>query len=287
MLVDAHHHLWNRARGDYPWMSNAPEVLQRDYLVSDLAPLLSRFGIRRTVLVQAAPTQAETDYLLDIAEKTDFVAGVVGWLDMEDAQFASALSRYAKRPKLLGLRPMLQDIADDAWIVRPRVLNALDELAEKDLTFDFLVLARHLPHVAEALRLVPGLRAVIDHLAKPPIASGDLGFWKDGLARLAEYDTLFCKLSGLITEADPRAWNVDDLSPAIDHALDVFGPQRLIFGSDWPVCRPAGNYADVLAATMTALPAHLARDPGIFGGNAVRFYGLPAIPAPSGPALSA
>ncbi|AQZ53680.1 amidohydrolase family protein [Martelella mediterranea] len=287
MLVDAHHHLWNRARGDYPWMPGAPEILQRDYLVCDLAPLLSRFGIRRTVLIQAAPTQAETDFLLDIAEKTDFVAGVVGWLDMEDAQFASTLSRYAERPKFLGLRPMLQDIADDAWIVRPRVLKALEKLAEQDLTFDFLVLALHLPHVAETLRLVPGLRAVIDHLAKPPIASGDLGFWKDGLARLAEFDTLFCKLSGLITEADATAWSVDDLSPAINHALDVFGPQRLIFGSDWPVCRPAGNYADVLAATMAALPAHLARDPGIFGGNAVRFYGLPAFPAPSDPALSA
>lgn len=284
MIVDAHHHVWRPARGDYGWMDAAPEVLLRDYMPEDLAPSLRRFGVTRTIAVQAAQTRAETDFLLDIASRTEFVAGVVGWLDMEAADFETQLAHYTGQPKFVGLRPMLQDLNDDAWILQPKVLRSLATIAESGLAFDFLTYTRHLAHVEEALRMVPTLRAVIDHLAKPPIASGALDAWRDAIKRISRFENVSCKLSGLITEAvNPGwpGWRVADLEPVVHHAVSCFGPDRLIFGSDWPVCRVAGDYGDVLASTMLALPRELRADTRIFAGNARRFYRLPAETAPA------
>jgi L-fuconolactonase len=274
MFVDAHHHLWAKARGDYPWMDGAPEILQRDYLAADLAPLFGRFGIERSVLIQAAPTQEETDFLLNIAEETDFIAGVVGWLDMEDENFPERLAYYARKPKFVGVRPMLQDIADDDWILSPAVMRALREVAKHGLAFDVLIYPRHLPQIVKMLEQLPELRAVIDHLAKPPIAKGICASWRDGIEQVAAFKNVYCKISGMITEADPDGWTVDDLRPFVAHTVKMFGPERLIFGSDWPVCLTAGNYSDVLAATIAALPRELAHDRRIFGENAIRFYDL-------------
>lgn len=274
MIIDAHHHLWIPERGDYTWMEGGPDILRRTYLPEDLAPDLHRFGVSKTIVVQAAQTRAETDFLLDLADRTNFIAGVVGWLDMESDDFEAQLAHYRDRPKLVGLRPMLQDLADDDWILRPKVLHSLAAIAESGLAFDILTYPRHLTKVALALKRLPHLRAVINHLSKPPIATGALDPWRAAIAHVAGMENVFCKLSGMITEADHAHWKIADLVPFVTHVVDCFGPDRLIFGSDWPVCRLAGSYGDVLAATMLALPAKLRADGRIFGLNAARFYAI-------------
>lgn len=277
LVIDAHHHLWRVARGDYGWMSpEMGEPLYRDYLPADLAPLLRKAGIDRTVLVQAAPTEAETDFLLELAAETDFVAGVVGWLDMEDARFETKLDALIERPKFVGLRPMLQDLEDDAYILRPRVLANLKVMAERGVAFDFLTQPRHLPHVATALEAVPGLNAVVDHISKPDIAGRSFNGWAADIARVAAFPNVFCKLSGMITEARHDSWRPGDLRPYVEHVLAVFGADRLMFGSDWPVCLLAGSYAEALNALRTVLDGSLSADQraAIYGRNAVRFYRL-------------
>ncbi len=274
--IDSHQHFWRVARGDYGWMGEHVAPLLRDFMPDDLAPLLRRAGIARTILVQAAETEAETDFLLEIAARTEFVAGVVGWLDMDSDAFPERLAHYRKNPLLVGLRPMLQDHADDRFLLRPRVLDNLRRVAESGLAFDILALPRHLPHVAEALARVPSLRAVIDHLAKPPVATGDLDPWRTDIAALAAFPDVSCKVSGLVTEA--RAdWSLADLAPYIDHVAACFGEDRLLFGSDWPVATLAATYGEVAHAARALLgtrfgPAAMAK---IFGGNATRVYGLP------------
>ncbi|WEK51546.1 MAG: amidohydrolase family protein [Candidatus Kaistia colombiensis] len=277
MIVDAHHHLWSAARGDYHWMSPDDPVLGRDYLPADLAPLLRRAGVDRTVLVQAAQTEAETQFLLELAAASDFVAGVVGWLDFDDAELPRKLEKLLRQPKFVGLRPMLQDIEDDAYILRPRVLQNLRHVAELGVPFDFLTYPRHLRNVARALEAVPGLRAVIDHVSKPPIASGRLESWAEDIARIAaEHPGVRCKLSGMVTEADLATWRPADLAPFVRHVVSTFGEDRILFGSDWPVCLLAASYAEVLNALRT-LVAPLLDAAGLeklFGRNAIAFYKL-------------
>ncbi|MGQ2901925.1 amidohydrolase family protein [Neoaquamicrobium sediminum] len=276
-VIDAHHHFWQVGRGDYHWMSpEMGEPLYRDYMPDDLAPLLRRAGVEATVVVQAAQTEAETAFLLELAERTPFVAGVVGWLDMEDGGFGAKLDALARQPKFVGLRPMLQDLADDAYILRPAVLANLKLLAERGIAFDILVHPRHLPHAVRALEAVPGLKAVIDHIAKPDIASGAFGGWAEDMAAVAAFPNVLCKLSGMITEADHRAWKPADLKPYVDHVAKLFGPDRLMFGSDWPVCLQAGSYAEALQALRAILDGRLseAERGAVYGLNAVRFYGL-------------
>ncbi len=273
-MIDAHQHFWRPDRGDYGWMEGADPIIRRDYLPDDLAPVLRRFGVSGTVLVQAAPTLAETEFMLGLADEHAFILGVVGWLDFEAENFPADLARLKMRPKLAGLRPMLQDLDDDQWILRPAVLDALARLADDGIAFDILALPRHLPFVAEALERTPGLRAVVDHLAKPPVASGVMEPWKTNISRLAAMPNVYCKLSGLISEASHDAWSVSDLVSYVDHAAAAFGADRLMWGSDWPVCRLAGEYGDVLTAAMLSLPPAMRADPGIFGANAQRFYRL-------------
>ncbi|WP_306026879.1 amidohydrolase [Stappia sp. MMSF_3263] len=277
-VVDAHHHFWQVARGDYHWMTAETGLpLRRDYLPEDLAPLLRKAGVDRTVVVQAAQSEAETDFLLDLADGAGFVAGVVGWLDMEDAGFAGKLDRLMARPKFVGLRPMLQDLDDDAYILRPRVRDNLARMAERGVAFDVLSFPRHLANVTRALEAVPQLRAVVDHLSKPAIAAREFDGWATGISRLAALPNVHCKLSGMITEADHASWRPADLEPYVDHVLSAFGPGRLMFGSDWPVCLLAGSYAEVLNALCTVLEGKLSADEraGVYGANAARFYSLP------------
>lgn len=276
MIVDAHHHLWQVGRGDYDWMSPDVPVLARDYLAEDLRPVLRRAGVDRTVLVQAAQTEAETDFLLLLAAQADFVAGVVGWLDFEDAAFPAKLEALMRRPKFVGLRPMLQDHADDGYVLRPAVLANLRHLAAAGAAFDILTLPRHLPFVLRMLDAVPDLKAVVDHLSKPPVASGRLEGWAGDMALIAAHPGVFCKVSGLVTEARHQDWAPGDLAPYVRHVLDVFGADRLMFGSDWPVCLLAASYAEVMNAARGILDPLLDAEgmAKVFGGNAVRFYRL-------------
>ena len=273
--VDAHQHFWSVARSDYGWLTPALDALYRDFLPADLEPLLADAGIGRSVVVQAAPTVAETRCLLDLAASHEFIAGVVGWADMGGGDAALAeLALLAADPLLLGIRPMLQDLPDPAWILRPELADATRFLIDEDLCFDALVKTVHLPFLLEFLERHPRLAAVIDHGAKPDVALGAWQPWADGIAAIASDTDAYCKLSGLVTEASPSQ-TYDDLAPYLDHLLNAFGPERLMWGSDWPVLNLAGDYAGWHAASAAWLSRLSAEErAGIEGLNAARFYKL-------------
>lgn len=275
-LIDAHQHYWHPQRGDYDWMPMDNATLARPYHPADLAPLLSRHGISRTVLVQAAATVTETEYLLGIADATPSVAAVVGWVDFEKPGDRAHLERLAQHPKFAGVRPMIQDIPDDDWMLREDVQWAYRALIELDLTFDALGFPRHLQNFHTILTRYPDLRVVVDHCMKPHIRSHSqqgFGHWAEGMAKIAQDTQACCKLSGIVTECD--GWSIDKLKPYTDHVLDVFGPDRVMWGSDWPVCQLEASYDDWRAAAET-LTAHLsvAQKAAVFGGTAARFYRL-------------
>lgn len=276
MRIDSHQHFWKISRGDYSWMKPEMKALYRDYLPADLKPTLEAHKIDKTVVVQAAPTLAETDFLLELARKHDFIAGVVGWLDLESKDLPSLLELYSRQHKLIGIRPMLEEIPDDEWILSPKVTDSLRIIAQLDFPFDLLVHPRHLFHVAKVLDDVPGLRAVIDHIAKPEIKSQQMEPWKSLIRDLAQRKKLYCKLSGMITEADHDSWNPEQLRPYIEHVIECFGPERVMFGSDWPVCLLAGNYDQVVGVLETILGPSLdtVSAQAIYGDNAARFYKL-------------
>lgn len=272
MRIDAHQHFWTLSRGDYGWLTPELGPIHRDFGPKDLAPLLARHGIERTILVQAAPTEAETAFLLGIAADTPGVAGVVGWTDFDAADAAARIAELAQEPLLVGLRPMVHDIPDADWLARPALGPAFEAMAATGLVFDALLKPRHIAPMLTALKRHPGLAVVIDHAAKPDLVAGDLGGWRDGIAALAADRRVFCKLSGLVTEAGAD-WTQEVLRPVFDHLLRNFGPERLIWGSDWPVVTLRADYArwyETAEGLLAALPASQ-RD-AIFGGNARRLY---------------
>ena len=272
MRIDAHHHLWTLARGDYGWLTPDLEPIYRDFTLADLAPHLAAAGIAGTILVQAAPTEAETLFLLDIAGSAEPVRGVVGWTNFDATDAEARIEALAARQLLVGLRPMVQDIPDDDWLSRPALAPLLAALARHQLVFDALVFPRHLTRLTHVVDRHPDLQFVLDHCAKPQLASGEIEAWRNDIAVLAERDNVVCKLSGLVTEARPD-WQVADLRGAFDHVLSCFGPQRMLWGSDWPVVNLAGGYPQWLAATETLL-AELSPDEraDVFGGAARRIY---------------
>lgn len=272
--IDAHQHYWNPARGDYDWMPMDNETLARPYGPADLAPHLAGTGIDRTVIVQAAATVEETEYMLGIADSTPSVAGVVGWVDFENPAHEAHLRRLAAHPKFLGVRPMIQDIPDDTWMLREDVQWAYRALIDLDLSFDALGFPRHLEHFLTLLTRYPEMRVVIDHCMKPQIRSHSeesFAHWATGMTRLAEQTSACCKFSGLVTESD--GWSLDAMRPYANHLLDVFGPDRMMWGSDWPVCRLEASY-DEWHGAARELTAHLSPDAQsrIFGGTARSFY---------------
>jgi L-fuconolactonase len=272
MRIDAHHHLWTLARGDYGWLTPALAPIYRDFQLSDLAPHLAAAGIEGTILVQAAATEAETMFLLDIAEGADVVRGVVGWTDFDAADGIARIDALAARNLLVGLRPMVQDIADDDWLLGPALAPLLAAMARHGLVFDALVLPRHLPRLLQVIGRHPDLAFVLDHCGKPRLASGEIATWQRDIALLAEHPNIVCKLSGLVTEAAPD-WKIADLRRAVNHVVTCFGPHRLLWGSDWPVVDLAGGYATWFGAAETLLADLSPRDKqAVFGGNAARVY---------------
>ena len=272
MRIDSHQHFWRPARGDYGWLTPDLERIYGDFLPEDLEPVLARHGIDRTILVQAAPTEAETRFLLDLALVSPFVAGVVGWSDFESPDARFNIARLAAEPLLVGLRPMVHDIADIGWLTRPDIDLVFPAMIEHGFVFDALLKPQHIPAMLTVLSRHPELTVVIDHGAKPDIAGGDLGAWRDGIAALAAHPGTVCKLSGLVTEAGSD-WSAESLRPAVAHLLESFGPSRLLWGSDWPVVRLTANYGRWLEATEILL-ADLAEAEraAIMGGNAERIY---------------
>lgn len=271
-MIDAHQHFWRLARGDYGWLTADFGPIYRDFGSEDLQAHLATHGIAQTILVQAAPTVAETHFMLEIAERTPFVAGVVGWVDFTAKDAPETIAALAKHPLLVGLRPMVQDIADDNWLLRDDLAPALEAMIAHELVFDALVLVKHLPRLAVLAERYPRLRIVIDHGAKPQIRDRAFDAWRDAIAPLAAGQRIMCKLSGLVTEALPD-WGTDDVTPYCRELLSLFGPQRLIWGSDWPVVNLAGGYDRWREAAIAAL-AGLSDDDrdAILGGNAARLY---------------
>ncbi|MBE7522220.1 MAG: amidohydrolase family protein [Burkholderiales bacterium] len=275
--MDSHQHFWRLARGDYTWLTPALGAIHRDFGPDDLAPILARHGIARTILVQAAPTEAETRWLVEVARDTPFVAGVVGWTDFDAPDAAEAVGRLAGERALVGLRPMVQDIADDDWLARRDLAPVFDAMVAHGLVFDALVLPRHLTRLAAVVERHPGLQIVVDHGAKPRIREREIDAWRADLAAVASHPRVVCKLSGLVTEARSGD-DAAELAPWIDALVDLFGPGRLLWGSDWPVVNLAGGYDRWRALTLRALddlsPPQRA---AVLGGNAARVYlGRPA-----------
>jgi L-fuconolactonase len=285
--IDAHQHFWQLARGDYAWLrADDPQVatLVRDFLPDALAPLLHAHGVTRTVLVQAAESVAETEFLLGLAAAHEFIAGVVGWVDLADADAAATLARVAADGRLKGVRPMLQDLPADDWIIdapRPEALRTLHRLG---LRFDALVRPRQLAPLARFARAWPELPIVIDHAAKPPLAAAwndeAMRAWRRDMATLAAAPQVCCKISGLLTELAPAeratpARATERLRPVVDALLGWFGPERLMWGSDWPVLTLAGRYADWIAVSDALLaPLSAGERAQVRHGTAQRFYGL-------------
>ena len=272
--IDSHQHFWLLARGDYDWLTKDLAPLYRDFLPEDLRPHLNGTGIRQTVLVQAAPSLEETHYLLQLAEETDFIGGVVGWVDMEKPTAPNDLEALAGHPLFLGIRPMIQDIPDPGWMLQPQLQPVYDKLVGLDLTFDALVKPRHLQNLYNLLRRHPRLALVIDHGAKPDIANGVFQPWAGDIADIATNTGAFCKLSGLLTEAG-NGPAYEKVQPYMQHLLDCFGVERLMWGSDWPVLELAADY-QTWGCFADQFLQDLSMDDQlrILGSNATTFYGL-------------
>jgi L-fuconolactonase len=277
MNIDSHQHFWRLGAFDYPWLSPSLGLLYRDYLPADLRPLLGQAGIDKTIVVQASPSLEETHWLLALARDNPFIAGVVGWLDLESPDFADQLVRLGRNPLLVGLRPAVEFIDDDRWLLRPKVLKSLGIMAEAGVPLDLIVWPRHLEAVVELVERLPRLRCVIDHLAKPGVRRREMEPWRTWIAKVAGHANVWCKLSGLMTCADPAGWTTSDLQPYFDHVIQAFGPDRLMYGSDWPVSLLASDYATTARVVREALGGVDAdAADAVFGHNAGRFYKLPA-----------
>ncbi len=279
MKIDAHQHFWQPARGDYDWMPMGDPILDHPYLPADLAGTLRAHQIDGTVLVQAAASVEETEYMLGLADATPFVKGVVGWINFEQPSHLNHLRRLATHPKFLGVRPMIQDIPDPNWMLRDDLAWAFRALIDLDLSFDALGFPQHLPNFLTLMTRYPGLRVVYDHCLKPRIADHRASReafleWADGMSRLADQTNGCCKLSGLVTEAGP-GWGLDDLQPFAQHVLAAFGVERVMWGSDWPVCRLRAEYGQWYQTAMDLTePLGPKAQAEIFGGTAQRFYRL-------------
>ena len=276
--IDAHQHFWGLGKVDYPWLTPSHyAAIHRDFEPEDLEPLLRAAGIAHTITVQAANSLADTDAMLARADRHAWIAGVTGWIPLLQPQAAEhALERYGRHPAFRGVRHLVHDEPDPDWLLRAPVWESLALVAERGVVFEIpAVFPRHLIHVPALAEALPALKLVIDHLAKPPIAAGELEPWATQLAAAATYPNVYAKVSGLNTAADPERWSAADLLPFVDVALERFGPDRLMFGSDWPVCLMAGDYEQVWRATLQVLEgAPRATHDAVLGGTASTLYRL-------------
>ena len=274
MIVDSHQHFWDPALADYPWMTEEVAAIRRPFGPEDLEPVLHEYGIDGTVVVQARGSIDETRWLLEIADATPFVLGVVGWIDLTDADVASVLTDFTGGP-LVGIRHQVHDEPDPAWLLRDDVQRGIAAVGDAGIVFDLLVRTAELPAAIETVRGHPDTRFVLDHLAKPPVRGGDIDTWARGVAALADAPNVTCKLSAIVTEADWNAWRSAGLDGYFRQALGWFGAERCMFGSDWPVCLLAAEYGDVLELLLQALSDVTDRERAdILGGTAARVYGL-------------
>jgi L-fucono-1,5-lactonase len=278
VIVDAHHHFWDPATADYPWMTDELAMIRRAFTPDDLAPLLGAAGVDATVLVQTRSSLEETREFLATAAVTPFIRGVVGWVDLTDPAIGDALAELregAGGDRLVAIRHQVHDEPDPEWLRRDDVRRGIRAVGDAGLVYDLLVRSRELPAALDTVRALPDTRFVIDHIAKPPIRDGVLQPWAHLIRPFGALPNTWCKVSGMVTEADWSTWQPTDLEPYVGHALDVFGAERLLFGSDWPVCLLAASYQQVFDATRAALGDLGASErAGIFGRNATSIYRL-------------
>jgi L-fuconolactonase len=272
VIVDAHQHFWDPARAGYPWLTDELAAIRRRFAPEDLAPHLLRRGVDGTVVVQARASLDETRELLALAAGVPWLLGVVGWVDLTDPEVGDVLAELCEGA-LVGVRHQVHDEPDSSWLLRADVRRGLAAVERAGLVYDLLVRERELPAALAVARAHPGLRLVVDHLAKPPLRSGDIHAWADGMAALAGLPNVHCKLSGLVTEVE--TWTASGLRPYLERALGWFGPERSLFGSDWPVCLLAASYDDVVDLVLSALGA--SERAAVMGETATRVYGL-AVP---------
>lgn len=275
MRIDSHQHFWHYNPAEHVWMTDSMAILKKDFLPEDLAPLLEQTGFQGTVAVQARQNLQETEWLLELTGQHDFIKGVVGWVDLRSPEVRSQLETYAQRPKLKGVRHVVHDEPDDYFMLLPEFLRGLALLREFNLTYDLLLFPRHLPVAVEVVKQFPDQKFVVDHIAKPFIRDKTFSPWDSDLRELAKFENVYCKVSGMVTEAAWGQWVVADFYPYLDIVFDCFGPNRLMFGSDWPVCTLSSSYAKVVQIVQEYLhqfPSEIQEK--ILGQNAVEFYGL-------------
>jgi L-fuconolactonase len=272
--IDAHQHFWIYELAQYPWIPTG-SPLQRDWLPTDLAKHLARHNFDGSIAVQARQTEQESEWLLTLADHCPSILGVVGWVDLRSENAGERLAFLARHPRFVGVRHVLQDEPDDRFMLHPDFTRGIAALASEKLTYDLLIYPRQLPAAIALVRAFPNQPFVLDHLAKPPIKARELSPWREQLRELARLPNVLCKVSGMVTETDHHHWKPDDFIPYLDVVLEAFGPDRIMFGSDWPVCLLAGTYDQVVEIAQRFL-AQLSpsEQAAVMGGNAARFYNL-------------
>jgi L-fuconolactonase len=278
--IDSHHHFWDPSRADYPWMTDEVAPIRRAFGPADLRPLVAAQAINRTILVQTRSSTDETREFLATAVAEPFIGGVIGWVDLTDPAVAdeiAGLRAGSGGERLVGIRHQVHDEPDPAWLNRPEVRRGLQAVADAGLAYDLLVRTRELPAALAAGQALPDIRFVVDHLAKPRIAEAEMEPWAGRLRALAALPNVWCKVSGMVTEADWSSWSVGDLRPYVDVVLEAFGPGRLLFGSDWPVCLLAASYDRVVDVSRELLDdLSEGEQARVFGGTALEVYRLGA-----------
>jgi L-fuconolactonase len=275
LRIDAHQHFWKYDAREYDWIGAGMEVLRRDFLPQDLEPELREAGFQGSIAVQARQTLEETRFLLELAESNPFVVGVVGWVDLLSPEAAAQLDGLRGAPKLVGVRHIVQSEPDDRFMLRDSFLRGISLLEDRGLSYDILIYPRHLRAATEVVARFPGVRFVLDHAAKPEIRKGEISDWGADLRGLASRPNVVCKLSGLVTEADWKSWTPDGIRPYLDVAWDAFGSERLLIGSDWPVCTLAAGYGRTMGLVLDYLSGRSAAEQeAVCGGNARRLWNL-------------
>ena len=275
MKIDSHQHFWIYNPSEYGWISDEMEILKKDYLPEQLQKELFSAGFDGSITVQARQILEETKWILGLAEQNSFIKGVVGWVDLCSPEVEEQLVQFSEHPKLVGLRHVVHDEPDDNFILRKDFLNGISHLKKFGLTYDILIFPRHLPNTIQFVSQFPEQLFVLDHIAKPLIKDKKVSPWREGIEKLAGYKNVYCKLSGMVTEADVKNWKQEDLIPYLDIVFDAFDTDRLIIGSDWPVCRVAGLYKQVLKVVLDYIETYSDEDKNkILGENALRVYRL-------------
>ncbi len=275
MKIDAHQHFWRYNQTDYVWMSDEDGPLKHDFLPADLTPLLDQIGFDGTIAVQARQMVEETEWLLGLADNHKIIKGVVGWLDLQADTIGANLGKFASHPKLVGVRHLVHDEPDDRFMKRDGFLRGISLLAEHNLTYDLLLFPEHLSISTEIVDSFPNQLFVIDHIAKPAIQDGAMSPWREDRREIGKRENVYCKVSGMVTKTSRHHWNNEDFIPYLDVVFKAFGPERIMIGSDWPVCTLSGAYADVMnvvfryLGTFDAAARHM-----VLGGTCAKFYGV-------------